>query len=121
MVARDGNKILFFTGVFFVSCSMLSFQILQTRILSVIAWYYLAFFAISVAMLGMTVGAVWIYTSPEQFQSTDFIRNLRKFSFFAALSIPASMVVQFSLVTVVTPSFVTLVAWALLLATMAAP
>ena len=26
-----------------------------------IAWYYLAFFAISVATLGMTVGAVWVY------------------------------------------------------------
>ena len=35
---------------------VLVFQIVQTRILSVIAWYYLAFFAISVAMLGMTIG-----------------------------------------------------------------
>ena len=44
-----------------ITFAVLVFQIVQTRILSVIAWYYLAFFAISVAMLGMTAGAVWVY------------------------------------------------------------
>jgi len=51
----------FLSGVFLLTYSLLTFQIIQTRILSVIAWYYLAFLAISVAMLGMTVGAVWVY------------------------------------------------------------
>ena len=51
----------FLSGVFLLTYSLLTFQIIQTRILSVIAWYYLAFMAISVAMLGMTVGAVWVY------------------------------------------------------------
>ncbi len=60
----------FLLGVFLITFSLLIFQILQTRILSVIAWYYLAFFAISVAMLGMTVGAVWVYLWRELLQST---------------------------------------------------
>jgi hypothetical protein len=51
----------FLSGVFLLTYSLLTFQIIQTRILSVIAWYNLAFLAISVAMLGMTVGAVWVY------------------------------------------------------------
>ena len=55
------RKFPFLSGVFLISFSSLLFQILQTRIMSVITWYYLAFFAISVAMLGMTVGAVWVY------------------------------------------------------------
>jgi hypothetical protein len=31
---------------------------MQTRVLSVIAFYHLAFFAIGIAMLGMTAGAL---------------------------------------------------------------
>jgi hypothetical protein len=56
----------FLLGVFLITFSLLIFQIVQTRILSVIAWYYLAFFAISVAMLGMTIGAVWVYLQRER-------------------------------------------------------
>ena len=45
------RKYPFLLGVFLITFSLLIFQIVQTRILSVIAWYYLAFFAISVTML----------------------------------------------------------------------
>jgi hypothetical protein len=48
------NRRWFLAGVFLITFAVLVFQVVQTRILSVIAWYYLAFFAISVAMLGMT-------------------------------------------------------------------
>ena len=34
-------------------------QLTQTRILSVVAWYYLAFFAISMAMFGLTLVGAW--------------------------------------------------------------
>ena len=56
----------FLSGVFLITFAVLVFQIVQTRILSVIAWYYLAFFAISVAMLGMTAGAVWVYLKRDR-------------------------------------------------------
>jgi hypothetical protein len=39
----------------------LMLQIMETRVLSVIAYYYLAFFAIGVAMLGMTAGALTVF------------------------------------------------------------
>jgi hypothetical protein len=56
MTALGGvRKAPFLSGVLLITFSSLLFQILQTRIMSVIAWYYLAFFAISVAMLGMTL------------------------------------------------------------------
>jgi hypothetical protein len=36
-------------------------QIMETRVLSVVAYYHLAFFAIGVAMLGMTAGALIVF------------------------------------------------------------
>ena len=43
-------------------------QSAETRLLSVIAWYYLAFFAISVAILGLTIGASWVYLRRSRFE-----------------------------------------------------
>jgi hypothetical protein len=39
---------------------VLMLQIIETRVLSVIAYYYLAFFAIGMAMFGMTTGTIAI-------------------------------------------------------------
>ena len=44
----------FWRGLFLICMCSLMLQILETRLISVIAWYYLAFFAISMAMFGMT-------------------------------------------------------------------
>ena len=70
MTSGSIRRLPFLSGLFLITFSLLIFQIAQTRILSVIAWYYLAFFAISVAMLGMTIGAVWVYLWQERFQQT---------------------------------------------------
>src|SRR5262249_17168082 len=111
----------FLIGVFLITFSILLFQILQTRILSVIAWYYLAFFAISVAMLGMTVGAVWVYLDRKRFQSTALALTLSKFALLTALTMLVSIILQFCLITTVTVSLATVVSWALLLFVMAVP
>jgi hypothetical protein len=50
----------FYSGLFLVTACTLMLQVLQTRILSVVAWYHLAFFAISMAMFGLTAGAVFV-------------------------------------------------------------
>ena len=115
------RKSPFLAGVFLITLSLLIFQILQTRILSVIAWYYMAFFAISVAMLGMTVGAVWVYLRRERFQSAPLPVTLSNFSLMAAVAMPASVIVQFCLITSLAFSLVTLVSWGLLLTAMAVP
>ena len=103
------RKIPFLAGVFLITLSLLIFQILQTRILSVIAWYYMAFFAISVAMLGMTVGAVWVYLRRERFQSAPLPVTLSNFALMTAVAMPASVIVQFCLITSLAFSLVTLV------------
>src|SRR5277367_2525823 len=109
--ASDLRKGPFLLGVFSITFSLLIFQILQTRILSVIAWYYLAFFAISVAMLGMTVGAVWVYLWRERLQSAPLPETLSSFALMGAVAMPASVIFQFCVVNSVAFSATTLIAW----------
>ena len=44
-------------GLFFVTAATLILEILDSRLLSVVTWYHLAFLAVSLAMLGMAAGA----------------------------------------------------------------
>ncbi len=50
-----------YAGLFTVSLATLMHEILLTRIFSVTMWYHFAFMAISLAMFGMSAGAVWVY------------------------------------------------------------
>ena len=115
------RKNWFLSGVFLITFSSLIFQILQTRIMSVVQWYSMAFLAISVAMLGMTVGAVWVYLRRERFESAQLPVTLSNYALLAALAMPASMILQFCLITAPAISLTTVVSWSLLLALMAVP
>jgi hypothetical protein len=115
------RKAPFLSGVFLLTFSLLTFQIVQTRILSVIAWYYMAFFAISVAMLGMTVGAVWVYLNHDRLESVPLPVTLTNFALATAVAMPASIMVQFCVITVPALSFTMVVAWTLISIAMAIP
>lgn len=115
------RKVPFLFGVFLITFSSLLFQILQTRILSVIAWYYLAFFAISVAMLGMTIGAVLVYLKRDYFERTSLPITLSNFALLTAVAMPASVALQFSLLIDTPVALTTVLSWTLLLAVMAVP
>src|SRR5437763_14325191 len=58
--ARDeaGRRVRFYLALGLVTAATLMLQIIETRIISVISWYHLAFFVISIAMFGLTAGAV---------------------------------------------------------------
>src|SRR5690242_21730361 len=56
-----------YAGVFLATLATLMYEILLTRIFSVVMWYHYAFVAISVALFGMTVGAVLVYLFPRYF------------------------------------------------------
>ena len=57
-------------GMFLLAFATLSTEIALVRVLSVVAWYHLAFFAVSTAMLGMTAGAVTVYLTPAWFSTS---------------------------------------------------
>ena len=84
-------------------------------------WYYVAFFAISVAMLGMTAGAVWVYLRRDRVSPDNLATWLSDTSLLTALSMPASVAVQFSLITSLAPTLTSLLSVALLMAVMCAP
>ncbi len=58
-------------GLFSVAMATLMYEILLTRIFSVTMWYHFAFMAISIAMFGMTVGAIIVYLFPNYFSRRE--------------------------------------------------
>jgi hypothetical protein len=85
-------------GLLCVALATLMYEVLLTRIFSVTMWYHFAFVAISIAMLGMTVGALVVYVRPQWFPPDAAKRQLAVtallfpviilFSFLTQLSIP---------------------------------
>jgi hypothetical protein len=51
---ETGRRVRFYVALGLVTAATLMLQIIETRIISVISWYHLAFFVISVAMFGLT-------------------------------------------------------------------
>jgi hypothetical protein len=66
----------FLFGVFLICMCGLMLQIAETRVMSVIAFYHMAFFAISMAMLGMTAGSLLVYFKPRLFPRECLFDNL---------------------------------------------
>lgn len=58
-----------YLGIFFVALSTLMYEILLTRIFSVTMGYHFAFMAVSLALFGMTAGAIITYLFPQKFPS----------------------------------------------------
>ena len=56
-----------YLGLFVIALATVMYEIVLTRIFSVTMWYPFAFVAISVAMFGMTAGALLIYLRPAVF------------------------------------------------------
>ena len=56
-----------YAALFLVALSTLMYEVLLTRIFSVTMFYHFAFVAVSVALFGMTVGAVIVYMLPAWF------------------------------------------------------
>lgn len=91
MGGSSANRTLTYAGIFLVACATLVLEILLTRITSVAAWYHLAFFVISLAMLGMTAGAVYVFLRPERFGPANVPRALTRSALGFAVATPASV------------------------------
>jgi hypothetical protein len=98
-----------YAGVFVVALATLMYEILLTRIFSVSMWYHFAFLAVSVAMFGITVGALIVYLLPQYFTRERVHHHLSLscllfgltivFSFLTHLSIPIPFDMDRSIVT----------------------
>lgn len=116
-----GRSLYFYGGVFCVTASTLMLQLIQTRILSVVAWYHLAFFVISTAMFGLTAGAVWVYLRGDRYSEKTLSFDLAHYSAAFALSTALALAFQMTLVPGIQPAVTTLLIWTELAASLAVP
>ena len=112
--SRDetGRRVRFYLALGLVTAATLMLQIIETRIISVISWYHLAFFVISIAMFGLTAGAVFVYLRRERFRPERLSYDLAVATLAFALTTDLAILVQLTLVTGASPSLTSLVAWA---------
>jgi hypothetical protein len=86
-----------YLGLFLVTLSTLMLEIALTRIFSVTMWYHFAFVAISVALFGMTVGALAVHLLPERFPDAGVQRQLWVFALLFAVAVAVCFAVQLAI------------------------
>jgi hypothetical protein len=117
------RKAAFLVGLFVLCACVLILQIVETRILSVISFYHLAFFAISIAMFGMTAGALIIYFNQTFFAPERLLAHLSWIAAAFGLTAVFSTVVLISTVLLSPPMGIILLAtlWLKLIAALLPP
>jgi SAM-dependent methyltransferase len=74
----------YYLAMFVLASATLAYQILITRFFSVMLYYHFAFAAISLAMLGLTRGAMEVYNKPERYApervAAEFARHAARFA-----------------------------------------
>jgi hypothetical protein len=82
-----GERRALLVGVFATTLATLLLEQLDARLLSVITWYHLAFFAVSLAMLGMAAGAIAVFLAGDRLHGAAARRALSRFGAGFAVSI----------------------------------
>lgn len=114
----------FLIGLFLVCMCSLMLQIIETRILSVISWYYLAFFAISMAMFGMTGGSLFVYFRPSHFSVEQLLAKLTWICIAFGFAVVVSALLLISTVVMasgIRDLLMTMLLWSKLILILAAP
>jgi hypothetical protein len=102
-----------YAGLLLVTLATVMYEIVLTRIFSVTMWYHFAFVAISVAMFGMTVGALVVYLRPDRFPTGQLSRRLGTSALLFGLSVVGSFLTHLAVPFTVDASVVAL--WSVLL------
>jgi SAM-dependent methyltransferase len=89
--------IAFFVGLSLICASTLMYEIVLTRLLSAICWYYLAFVSISIAMFGMTAGALAVQLRPSWFNREEIPKRILQAVFATAVSMPLALVTMLAI------------------------
>ncbi len=82
----------FLAGLGLVTGSSLALEVLDTRLLSVLTWYSLAFLVIAMGLFGLTAGAVRVYLAADEYTPDRLAASLVRDARALAWAIPASYV-----------------------------
>jgi len=119
--SRGHVMIAFYFGLSLICASTLMYEVVLTRMLSVLCWYYLAFVSISMAMFGMTAGALAIQLLPQWFKPGDISKRLAQAAFAMAVSMPITLVVMLAVPLEIALAVETLFSFLLFSAVIAVP
>lgn len=92
-----GKKMAFLLGVFLLCGATLEYEVVLTRLMSVVSWYYLAFISVSMAMFGMTAGALAVQLRAGFFAEEVRRRRLTQAALAMGVSLPLSMLTMFAI------------------------
>ncbi|MDZ4277552.1 MAG: hypothetical protein U1B78_00280, partial [Dehalococcoidia bacterium] len=91
---RSGIGAGIYAGLFLTTLSTLMYEVLLTRIFSVTMWYHFAFVAVSVALFGLTVGALIVHLAPGRFPPERTRERLSQAALLFSLTTVASFATQ---------------------------
>jgi len=78
----------FYLGLLLLCASTLMYEVILTRLLSVVSWYYLAFVSVSMTIFGMTAGALFVQVREDLFTEGLIRRRAFQATRAAAISMP---------------------------------
>jgi hypothetical protein len=110
-----------FAGLFLVTLSTLTYQLLLTRTFSVTMYYHFAFVAISVTMFGMAAGAIAVFLRPDLFVPGTVHRQLAIGSVLCAAAIVLSYLTHLAIPFLIEASLVSIYGIALTYAALSVP
>jgi hypothetical protein len=82
----------FLLGLGLVTSSTLALEVLDTRVLSIVTWYSLAFFVLAMGLCGLTAGAVRVYFKGDELSEDRLPAELSRAALHFALAVPVSYV-----------------------------
>jgi SAM-dependent methyltransferase len=82
----------YYVAIFVLASATLSYQILITRFFSVMLYYHFAFAAISLAMLGLTRGAMEVYGKPDRYAPERVAAEFARHACWFALGSVGAMI-----------------------------
>ena len=81
-------------ALFLVALATLMFEVLLTRVFSLTLWYHFAFMAISLAMFGMTLGALLVFLRPHAWPEATLRRSMGRCAVLFAVTMAAVMLLH---------------------------
>jgi hypothetical protein len=111
----------FFLALFLLCAGTMMYEVVLTRLLSAVCWYYLAFVSVSAAMFGMTAGALAVQLRPGFFDKSRAGLRLAQATFAMALSLPLALVTMLAVPVDLSLALETLVSFLLFSAIIAVP
>lgn len=87
----------FLVGLFTTTLATLALETLDTRLLSVLTWYHLSFLAVSLAMLGMSAGAVQVYLGKARYEGDAAAAALSRYAVRFSIAVAVCYLLNISL------------------------